>query len=68
MRYRAGSRKDTFGLNKGQPNLAHRRLRTPRLGISSRPRTTSHIGAANKRQMRSRVRSVIGFPASTFCQ
>jgi hypothetical protein len=57
-----------FGLNKGQPNLVHRRFRGPFLGISSRPRTTSHIGAENKRQMRSRVRSVMGFPASTFCQ
>ena len=37
-------------------------------GMSSRPRTTSHMGVENKRQMRSRVRSVIGFPASIFCQ
>jgi hypothetical protein len=62
------NRKGILGLNKGQPTLVHRRFRAPFLGISSRPRTTSHIGAANKRQMRSRVRSVIGFPASTFCQ
>ena len=34
--------------NKGQPNLAHRRFRAPFLGISSRPRTTSHIGAAKQ--------------------
>jgi hypothetical protein len=37
-------------------------------GLPSRPRTTSHIGVANMRQMRNSVRSVIGFPASIFCQ
>jgi hypothetical protein len=37
-------------------------------GFRSRPRTTSHIGVENMRQIRSRVRNVIGFPASTFCQ
>ena len=36
--------------------------------LPSSPRTTSHIGVENMRQMRSRVRNVIGFPASTFCQ
>lgn len=50
------------------PNLAYRRFLGRLLGISSRPRTTSPIGAMNKRQMRSNVRSVMGFPASTFCQ
>jgi hypothetical protein len=38
------------------------------LGFPSSPRTTSHIGIENMRQMRSRVRKVMGFPASTFCQ
>jgi hypothetical protein len=38
------------------------------LGFRSNPRTTSHIGVENMRQIRSRVRNVIGFPASTFCQ
>jgi len=36
--------------------------------LPSRPRTTSHIGVENMRQIRSSVRKVIGFPASTFCQ
>jgi hypothetical protein len=43
---------------------AERRL----LGISSRPRTMSAIGVEKSRQIRSRVRRVIGFPASIFCQ
>ena len=68
MRYRVQPLRQLLGRTTEQPNLAHRRFRGPFLGISSRPRTTSHIGAANKRQMRSRVRSVMGFPASTFCQ
>jgi hypothetical protein len=38
------------------------------LGFPSSPRTTSHIGVENMRQIRSSVRKVIGFPASTFCQ
>jgi hypothetical protein len=38
------------------------------LGLPSSPRTTSHIGVENMRQIRSNVRNVIGFPASTFCQ
>ena len=38
------------------------------LGFPSSPRTTSHIGVENMRQIRSSVRNVIGFPASTFCQ
>lgn len=37
-------------------------------GIPSSARTTSLIGVENMRQMRSKVRNVIGFPASTFCQ
>jgi hypothetical protein len=40
----------------------------PLLGLPSSPRTTSHIGFENMRQIRSSVRNVIGFPASTFCQ
>jgi len=36
--------------------------------IPSSPRTTSHMGVPNIRQMRNRVRNVMGFPASTFCQ
>ena len=42
--------------------------REPLLGLPSSPRTTSHIGFENMRQIRSSVRNVIGFPASTFCQ
>ena len=42
--------------------------REPLLGFPSSPRTTSHIGFENMRQIRSSVRNVIGFPASTFCQ
>jgi len=38
------------------------------LGFPSSPRTTSHIGVENMRQIRSSVRNVIGLPASTFCQ
>src|ERR1700733_11240713 len=38
------------------------------LGFPSSPRTTSHIGVENMRQIRSSVRNVIAFPASTFCQ
>jgi hypothetical protein len=38
------------------------------VGLPSSPRTTSHIGVANMRQMRNSVRSDIGFPASIFCQ
>ncbi len=68
MRYRDHPLQALLGRTTEQPNLAHCRLRGPFLGISSRPRTTLHIGAENKRQMRSRVRSVMGFPASTFCQ
>lgn len=34
----------------------------------SNPRTTTSIGVENSRQIRSRVRNVIGFPASIFCQ
>jgi hypothetical protein len=43
---------------------AERRL----LGISSRPRTMSAIGVEKSRQIRSKLRRVIGFPASIFCQ
>ena len=42
--------------------------RKPVLEFRSSPRTTSHIGVENMRQIRSSVRNVIGFPASTFCQ
>ena len=42
--------------------------REPVLGFRSSPLTTSHIGVENMRQIRSSVRNVIGFPASTFCQ
>ena len=36
--------------------------------VSVEPLTTSHIGVENMRQIRSKVRNVMGFPASTFCQ
>src|ERR1051326_9536130 len=36
--------------------------------MSSSPCTTVDIGVENSRQIRSKVRRVIGFPASTFCQ
>jgi hypothetical protein len=42
--------------------------REPLLEYPSSPLTTSHIGVENMRQIRSSVRNVIGFPASTFCQ
>ena len=42
--------------------------REPVLGLRSSPRTTSHIGVENMRQIRSSVRNVMAFPASTFCQ
>jgi len=49
-------------------STAYLNRREPFLGFPSSPRTTSHIGVENMRQIRSSVRNVMGFPASTFCQ